>query len=399
MKIISRRTFIKAGITTGLTGLLPCPDAECFRLYPGLDILSGSDDSYDITGHIFKNDAPKKLSKWSEKAFYFQQLLEKKVVCGLCPNQCVLEDGDRSMCRSRANIGGVLYTLGYGNPCSANVDPVEKKPLFHFKPQTSVFSIAVAGCNFRCRNCQNWEISQAKPSELRHYDMFPEKVVSEALNTKSHSIAYTYSEAVTWFEYMYDTSVIAAEKGLDNYLISNGYINPDPLLKLCGVLSAANINLKSFSNRIYRKLNGGRLQPVLNTLELLHDQKVHLEITHLLVPGYTDDEVMIREMCRWVVNNLGPNHPFHFLRFFPQYKLTRLPPTPINLLTRFRKIAMEEGIRYVYVGNVPGHEGNHTYCHNCKKLLIKRIGYRQPEFYIINGRCRYCKTKIPGVWE
>jgi len=194
-------------------------------------------------------------------------------------------------------------------------------------------------------------------------------------------------------------SRIARQQNLCNLLISNGYINKEPLSELCSVLDGANINLKAFDDSVYRKLNGGTLAPVLETLKILNDNNVHFEITNLVVPGYVDDDEMIKRMCDWVLKTLGPDHPFHFLRFFPKYKLDRLPSTPVSTLTRFRELAMKEGIRYVYIGNVPGHEGTNTYCHNCGKLLIKREGYYIPVYNLNGSVCRYCKTKIPGVWD
>ena len=314
------------------------------------------------------------------------------------PQQVSVITGDRSVCRSRVNIDGTLYSLTYGNPCSMNVDPIEKKPLYHFKPRSKAFSIATTGCNFRCLNCQNWEISQTKPHEVRHYELFPADVVKTAQSTGCQSIAYTYSEATTFFEYMLDTARLARDNRISNLWISNGYINRKPLLKLCGVLDAANVNLKSFSDAIYRKLNGGRLQPVLDTFKTLHQQGVHFEMTTLIVPGYVDDAEMIKQMCRWILINLGPDYPLHFSRFFPRYKLARLPSTPVSTLVRFRKLAMAEGIHYVYVGNASYPEGNNTYCHNCKKLLIERIGYFIPIYNLDGNQCKYCRTVIPGRW-
>ena len=349
--------------------------------------------------HVFKDDAPDELWKWSREAFSYEKAAGGKVTCNVCPNHCTLSEGDRSICRSRVNMDGKLYTLAYGNPCSVHVDPVEKKPLFHFLPQNRVFSMAATGCSFRCLNCQNWEISQVRPEDVRHYDLFPEAAVERALRTDTRAIAYTYSEPLTFFEYMMDTARIAGQKGIKNLLISNGYVNREPLLALCDVLDAANINLKSFDDKLYRKLNGGRLQPVLDTFKTLNEQNVHFEITTLLVPGYVDDPDMIREMCKWITDNLGVNHPLHFLRFYPHYKLDRLPPTPVPTMEKMREIAMEEGIRYVYIGNVPGHAANHTYCHNCGEMIIKRQGYEVSAAGMSGSRCRFCDTRIPGVWN
>lgn len=358
-------------------------------------VPSGPDD---IKGRILRGEAPETLWKYAKEGFRYVKLQNDRVMCTICPNQCVLSPGDRSVCRSKVNIDGVLYSLAYGNPCSVNIDPIEKKPLFHFRPTTTAFSIAATGCNFRCLNCQNWEISQKKPEEVRFYEMFPPQVVENAAKAGAVSIAYTYSEAITYFEYMIDTARIARKQGIKNLLISNGYINRQPLLELCKVLDGANINLKSISDEIYRKLNGGRLQPVLNTFKTLHRQGVHFEMTNLVVPGYTDDSEMVKRMCHWIIENLGTDYPLHFLRFFPKYKLDRLPPTPESTLIRFRELAMAAGISYVYVGNIPGHAGNNTYCHQCKKILIERRGYSIPQYNLDGESCKFCKTKIPGVW-
>jgi pyruvate formate lyase activating enzyme len=356
---------------------------------------SGADD---IRGTIFKGDAPDALWKWSHEGFLYKKLGNQKVMCEICPNHCVLAPGDRSVCRSKVNMDGTLYSLAYGNPCAVNVDPVEKKPLFHFLPQTNVFSLATTGCNFRCLNCQNWQISQAKPHEIRHYELFPPEAVAAAQKTQCPAIAYTYSEATTYFEYMIAIARLARDQGVKNLWISNGYINHAPLLELCKVLDGANVNLKSFDDAIYRKLNGGRLKPVLETFRTLHEQGIHFEMTTLVVPGYVDDEDMLKRMCEWILVNVGPDHPLHFLRFMPQYKLDRLAPTPISTLTRFRNLALQAGIRYVYVGNVPEHEGRHTYCHHCHALLVQRQGYNIPVYNLIGNQCKFCHTAIPGVW-
>ena len=354
-------------------------------------------EAKSIKGQIFKNDAPSKPWKWSIEAFHYTSS-GKRVQCQVCPNRCILSPGDRSICRSKVNIEGKLYSLAYGNPCSVNVDPIEKKPLNHFYPATSILSIATTGCNFRCLNCQNWEISQRKPEEVRHTELFPEDVVKTAKREKTPSIAFTYSEAITYYEYTHDTAKCATEAGLKNVLVSNGYINKGPLLELAKYIDGANINLKSFDDNIYASLNGGTLRPVLETFKTLHQEGVWFEMTTLVVPTYVDDPEMIKRMCEWILEELGPDYPLHFLRFFPQYKLTRLPPTPVETLEQFRDLALKEGIHYVYLGNVPGHEGCHTYCHHCGKTLIQRNGYILKQFNMDKGRCKFCNTSIPGRW-
>ncbi|MFH0845112.1 MAG: AmmeMemoRadiSam system radical SAM enzyme [Pseudomonadota bacterium] len=355
------------------------------------------DRNTSVKGQIFKNDAPREPWKWSIEGFHYASD-GKTVQCQICPNRCVLSPGDRSICRSKVNLGGKLYSLAYGNACSVHIDPIEKKPLNHFYPGTPIFSIATTGCNFRCLNCQNWEISQKKPEEVQYQELFPKDVVMETKKRDVPSIAYTYSEPITFYEYMYDTATLAHEAGLKNVIVSNGYINREPLFKLTHYMDGANINLKSFDNQIYECLNGGTLQPVLNTFKTLHDEGVWFEMTTLAVSTYVDDPEMIKRMCGWILRELGPDYPLHFLRFFPQYKLTRLPPTPIATLELFRRIAIKEGIHYVYVGNVPGHEGCHTYCHHCGKIIIERKGYLISQFNMRGGQCKFCNTAIPGRW-
>jgi pyruvate formate lyase activating enzyme len=356
------------------------------------------DKSKSIKGEIFKNDAPSKPWKWSIEAFHYETE-GRNVRCQLCPHGCYLSPGDRSVCRARVNIKGKLYSLSYGDPCSINVDPIEKKPLFHFYPGTSIYSLAAAGCNFRCLNCQNWEISQRRPEDLEHEDLFPADVITEVKKRGLNLIAYTYSEPTSFYEYMHDTAKLGKETGFKSVLISNGYINEMPLLELTRYIDGANINLKSFEDRIYQELNGGTLEPVLNTFRTLHAEGVWFEMTTLVVPTYIEDKEMIKRMCAWILKELGPDYPLHIIRFYPQYKLTRLPPTPVATLEGFRDIAMKEGIHYVYIGNVPGHEGENTCCHNCKKILIERNGYVLKQVNIENGKCKFCGTTIPGRWS
>ncbi|UCG64810.1 MAG: AmmeMemoRadiSam system radical SAM enzyme [Deltaproteobacteria bacterium] len=385
---ISRKEFLKE---MGLLSLFVATEGHCF--WPS----GKNEEKKDIRGHVFKNDAPKDLWKWSIEGFHYTTN-GKDVQCMVCPNRCYLRPGDRSVCRSKVNIGGKLYSVAYGNRCAIHIDPIEKKPLSHFHPATSVFSIAAAGCNFRCLNCQNWEISQRKPEEVNHYELFPADVVRITKEKNIPSIAYTYSEPISYYEYMYDTAKLASAEGIKNVLVSNGYINRKPLEDLAQYLDAANVNLKSYDDDIYRRLNGGTLQPVLNTFRLLHEKGVWFEMTTLVVPGYVDKPEMTKRMCGWILKELGPDYPLHFLRFFPHYKLDRLPATPVKTLELLRNIALREGIHYVYLGNVPGHDAYNTYCHNCQKILIRRIGYEIGEFNLNAGRCKFCNTPIPGRW-
>ncbi|MFC1586986.1 AmmeMemoRadiSam system radical SAM enzyme [Planctomycetota bacterium] len=353
---------------------------------------------------VFKGKAPEELWKWSKEAAHYLKL-GCNVHCQLCPNECILEPGDRSACRVRVNMDGKLYTLVYGNPCSSHVDPIEKKPLFHFLPQSRVFSIATAGCNLRCLNCQNWEISQSFPEDLNNYDAFPDMVVEHAVASRSQSIAYTYSEPTVFYEYMLDTARKARQQGIKNVMVTNGYINEKPLRELSAYLDAANVDLKSFDENTYNKLNSGHLQPVLNTLKILKEMGVWFEITTLVVPTFIDSIIMIEDMCKWILDNLGPGYPLHLSRFHPDHKLTQLPPTPVSVLEEARNAARAAGLHYVYLGNVPFNPGNpgsydyeNTLCPNCNKLLIKRIGFTVNQQHLSGGQCKYCQHPIPGTW-
>ena len=342
---------------------------------------------------------PEKPWKWSKEMTYYMET-PRGLKCLVCPNACVLtEGGAESICRNKVVHEGKLYTIAYGNPCSVHVDPIEKKPLFHFLPATTAFSLATAGCNLACLNCQNWEISQTSPKKTVNADLMPGMAVQECLANACRSIAYTYSEPVAYFEYARDTARLAKARGLKNIWISNGYINEKPLRDVAQYLHAANINLKSFSEEIYTKLNGGTLQPVLNTLKILKEMGVWVEVTNLVVPTWTDKPDMIRQMCGWLAENGFSENPLHFNRFFPMYKLVNLPYTPLDFLEKARGIAMEEGMKYVYVGNVPGTASINTYCPKCKKTVIGRKGFTILQNNLNEGSCRFCSTPVAGVWK
>lgn len=334
-----------------------------------------------------------------KEAYYYKQLGNNKVQCLNCPRQCVLSPGQRGICRVRENIKGKLFSLVYAIPCAVHIDPIEKKPLFHFLPQASVFSIATAGCNFRCKYCQNWSISQKPPEETENYFLPPHEVVRISERQNITVIAYTYSEPSVFYEYMLDTAKIAKENGIRNVWVTNGFLNPEPLLELCKYINAANVDIKWFTEDLYRKISGGRLNPVLSTCKTLVKNKVHLEITNLVVPTLNDDEEIIRKLVIWIRENLGTDIPLHFSRFFPMYKLQHLSPTPVRTLQTAREIALNEGLNYVYLGNYPGGEWENTYCPECKKLLIRRKGFMILENNIIDGRCKFCKHEIYGVWR
>jgi pyruvate formate lyase activating enzyme len=329
---------------------------------------------------------------------YFITLEGGEIQCGLCPRQCRVSKGKRGYCRVRENRDGKYYSLVYGNPCAVHLDPIEKKPFFHLLPATTSFSLATAGCNFQCKFCQNWEISQALPEDVYSYEFPPESAVKKAKEVGARSIAYTYVEPTIFYEYMLDTGLLAKKAGLLNVYHSNGFINPDPLQNLCKVLDAANIDLKGFTETFYSELCNGELNPVLETLKTLKKEGVHLEITNLMIPTKNDDPSVIKEMCLWVKRELGVDIPIHFSRFYPLYKLRSLPPTPVSTLEKARAVALSIGLEYVYIGNVPGHEGENTFCPKCKKMIIQRTGYMVGEIHLKGGKCGYCGKPIPGIW-
>lgn len=334
-----------------------------------------------------------------KEALFYKKLGDNLVQCFLCPKKCIIPPSKYGFCRARKNIDGKLYSMGYSNPCAVHIDPIEKKPFFHFLPNTDTFSIASAGCSFRCKFCQNWEISQYSPEETQNIYLPPEKVVEYAEKYKCPSIAYTYSEPVNFYEYMIDTAKIAKKKGIKNIVHTAGFINPEPLDQLCKYVDAVNVDLKGFNNDFYRNLCEGELDVVLNTLKILKKNGIWIEITNLIIPNYNDNPEEIRKMCIWIKENLGDYVPVHFSRFHPMYLMKHIPSTPLKTLQMAVKIAKDTGLKYVYIGNVPGNEYENTYCPKCGKLLIKRVGFSVLENNIVNGKCKFCGEKIEGVWK
>jgi len=336
--------------------------------------------------------------RFIKKARYFKKLPEKKVECTLCPRGCKVADLERGYCGCRENHNGTYYTLVYSRACAVHIDPIEKKPLFHFRPGTRALSFATAGCNIECKFCQNWNISQFRPEQIKALYITPRKMVEIAKINNTPIIAYTYTEPVIFYEYMYDTAARGKEEGIESVMISNGYIKREPMRALTKVLSAVKIDLKAFTEKFYRDVCHGELKPVLDTLLLLKEVGIWYEIVVLLIPTLNDGEKEIDAMSKWIKKNLGADVPVHFSRFFPTYKMTNLPPTPVATLERARKIAMSNGLHFVYVGNVPGHPGENTYCPGCGKVLIRRIGFKVLENNIKRGKCKFCGRKIPGRW-
>lgn len=283
---------------------------------------------------------------------YYQKLGDGSLVCQLCPHHCHIANGRSGICRSRSNHSGTLISEAYGRPCALAIDPIEKKPLYHFHPGTKCLSIAAAGCNLHCQGCQNHEISQRAPADLPHHDLTPEAVVELCIERHLPGIAYTYTEPLTYLEYTADTARLAHEAGLWNILVTAGYVCQEPLKDLLPHLDAANIDLKFFDDKLYQRISGGRLQPVLDTILAMKDEGIWIEITNLLIPGTNDDMDLIRSMCRWLVANGLANAPLHFSRFFPRYRLSNVPITPAATMQQAKMIAVEEGIEHVYLGNI-----------------------------------------------
>ncbi len=324
--------------------------------------------------------------------------MSNEVQCLLCPFKCKMKKGERGICQVRMNANGKLISLVYGRPCTLHVDPIEKKPIFHLFPGSRAFSLATFGCNLGCKFCQNWQLSQTAPEEGKNYDAPPEKIIALAGKNRCRSIAYTYSEPIVYYEYTYDTSVMARQKGIKNILVTAGFINPKPMRKLAKVIDAANVDLKGFTDDYYRDICHGALKPVLKTLQICVEENVILEITNLVVPTLNDDLKVIRKMVKWIIKNLGENIPLHFSRFSPMYKLKNLPPTPVETLVNARKTALDEGLKFVYIGNVYVKDGETTFCPKCGKKLIERYGYTIMKNRMKSNNCPYCNTRVYGLW-
>jgi len=341
--------------------------------------------------------APEQQATELKEAMYYEKMGGDMVQCRLCPNRCLLSDGQTGTCKARKNIGGQLYSMNYNQPVTEHVDPIEKKPLYHFLPGARAYSLAAAGCNMSCQFCQNWNISQKIAENLDVPEKTPEEVVNDALASDSQVIAFTYSEPIIFYEYMLDTAKLAKQKGLKTVMISGGYINPEPLENLLPWLDGVKIDLKAFDNEFYRELTNGRLQPVLDTIKTIDQEGTHLEIVYLLIPGENDSDQEIKKMAKWLRDNVGQDAILHLSRFHPTYKMTNKPPTPTETVIRARELALEAGLQYVYTGNIPYPKGESTYCPD-GSVAIKRNGYFVKSNNLENGRCPG-GTQVPGVWR
>jgi len=324
---------------------------------------------------------------------------ETIVKCLLCAQGCIIKENERGKCRARINLNGNLKSLVYGRPIAIHVDPIEKKPFYHFLPGREAYSLATSGCPLSCQFCQNWELSQSKPEDVQVEYMPPEKIAASAQSQKVPVIAFTYNEPTVFTEYLTDIARLAKKKNIRSVIISCGFMNEEPLKEMCEVLDGIKIDLKGFSEDFYHKVCSAELKPVLRSIKQVSKSKTHLEIVNLVVPSLNDSDKMLNELADWIIGEIGPDVPIHFTRFHPDYKLLNLPPTPIATLERAREIAMSKGIHYAFVGNVPGHEGNNTYCPKCKKIVVKRSGMFTSEIHLKNGKCEYCSYAIAGVWD
>ena len=332
------------------------------------------------------------------EARYYRKHPDREVECLLCPRLCRLGDKERGYCGVRENDGGTYYTLVYGKACSINVDPIEKKPFFHFLPGTPALSIASAGCNVNCKFCQNWEISQTRPEQTRNYELSCREAVDMCRQRRIPTIAYTYSEPVIFYEYMYDMAELGHEQGIKSVMVTGGYIEAEPLAALMPHLDAIKVDLKSIREQYYRDIVGGELKPVLDRLVQMRKAGIWLEIVYLVVPTLNDTDAEFRDLARWIKANLGTDVPLHFSRFHPQYLLANLPITPQTTLERAYRISRDEGIEYVYLGNLPGHEAESTYCPKCSQRLIERRGYRTRVVGLKGNHCQQCNHIVPGLF-
>lgn len=388
--MLNRRAFIKNALTWFGAG---------FASTLGVQSLSACKN---LEGATTSAVAPRRIpssTPWPlHEAMFYQQLPEDQIQCQVCFRQCIVAPEKLGFCNNKKNVDGNYYTLIYGRPCALQIDPIEKEPAFHMLPGASILCTGTASCNQHCQFCQNWEMSQRTLWEVFNLVAFPNDVVEMAMEEGCDAVSFTYNEPTVFYEQMYDTARLAKEKGLRALFHTNGTMNPKPLLALLEFMDSVTVDLKAFKEEFYERVCKSELWPVLRTLENIRKAGKHLEIVHLIVPTKNDDLDDIRKMCNWIFTNLGAETPLHFIRFFPAYRLQRLPLTPIETLESAASIAIDEGLLYVYIGNYPGHERNSTFCPNCGERIIGRVHFTVFHVEVIEGRCRFCDHPIPGVW-
>ena len=381
---LDRRSFLKCALASGAA--LGGGAALASVAQPAAAMPAAASESEDDARYVVE-------------AKFYQKLANRKIKCKLCPRECSVGDKERGYCGVRENRGGTYYTLVHSRVCAAHVDPVEKKPLFHYLPGTMAFSLATAGCNLNCKFCQNWEISQSRPEQVPSHYMPPKSVAEMAKQYDCPTIAYTYSEPVVFAEFIMDTADAGHAAGVRSIVVSNGFIQQDALKEAYGRMDAVKIDLKSFSESYYSKVVTGQLKPVLDSLVTLRKMGKWTEIVYLVLPTLNDSDAEFRGLAQWIKANLGADVPLHFTQFHPAYLLKNLPITPVETLERAKAIADAEGLHFVYIGNVPGHPAQNTYCPKCRKMLVERVGFTASEMLIKNGKCPFCQQPIPGVWH
>ena len=331
-------------------------------------------------------------------ALFYETLEDGRIHCLLCPNGCVTRQGELGRCKTRKNLGRVYQALTYNTPCVLSIDPPAKFPLFHYQIKGNAFSIATAGCNLSCQYCQNWQFSQSRVEDTRNFTLNAATVVAKAKKHGAGAIGFFYTEPIIYFEYMLDIATQARRAGLKTIMVTGGYINREPLEMLFPLIDAFVVGLKGFTEEYYRTIIGGSLEPVKKTLARIAASGRHLEVVTLLVPTLNDDGDTLKSLAAWYVKHVGADVPWHVTRFTPQYQLKGLPPTPVAVLENARAIGRGAGIRFVYTGNIPGHEGNHTLCPSCGTMLIERLGFQEVAAHLVNGACPRCGARIPGFW-
>ncbi len=377
----SRRSFLKCAASAGMAGSLLGVERSLHAM-PVAEAPARQDEAQFVV-----------------EAKFYDKLTNKKIKCKLCPRECLVGDRERGYCGVRENRGGTYYSLVHSRVCAAHVDPVEKKPLFHYLPGSLAFSLATAGCNVNCKFCQNWDISQSRPEQVPSQYVSPKQVAEMAAKWRCPTIAYTYSEPVVFSEFLMDAADAGHEAGIRSVVVSNGYIQNEPLRAAYGKMDAIKIDLKAFTDSFYSKIVTGQLKPVLETLVTLRKMGKWTEIVYLVIPTLNDSEAEFRGLAKWVKENLGTDVPIHFTQFHPDYLLKNLPITPVPTLERARDIARAEGLHFVYIGNVPGHPAENTYCPKCEKVVVERAGFEIRQMHIREGRCSFCRQVIPGVWH
>ncbi len=372
---------------------------QCIQYLLGLPFSIKIVDQLYAQGDKTKPDTKSEATQSYYEARYYEKTDMKNVRCRLCFRECLIENKSRGFCRNRLNVDGKLVSLVYNRPCALQVDPIEKEPMYHFLPDTQIFCVGTASCNFRCRHCHNWHISQRALEETHNYYTKPEEIVELARKHNCKTVSFTYNEPTVFFEYMCDTVKLAKAEGLKAIFHTNGALGKKPLADILKIIDGITVDLKGFTEKIYESGSSARLAPVLANLKTIKEAGVWLEIVNLIIPTKNDSINDLKKMCAWIKENLGNAVPLHFSRFFPNYKLLNVPPTPVETLEMAYKTAKEAGIEYVSIGNMPGHKNNSTFCPGCQKVLIQRTHFAVHKINIRSGCCKNCGLAIPGIWE